>query len=87
MTKKRTADKVQDFAFDDDTSDSDEEGLGDFQAKVGLLKQDTRSKRSLPLETGACDTRNAEKTHGSEAPVLDGATTSSVQLARWFVRM
>jgi len=58
MTKKRTADKVQDFAFDDDTSDSDEEGLGDFQAKVGLLKQDTRSKRSLPLETGACDSES-----------------------------
>ena len=58
MTKKRTADKVEDFAFDDDTSDSDEEGLGDFQAKVGLLKQDTRSKRSLPLETGACDSES-----------------------------
>jgi len=58
MTKKRTADKVQDFAFDDDTSDSDEEGLGDFQAKVGLLKQDTRSKQSPPLKTGAGDSES-----------------------------
>ena len=38
MVKKRKADVSQDFAFDDDTSDSEEEGLEDFQAKVGQLK-------------------------------------------------
>ena len=59
MAKKRTANKVQDFAFDDDTSDSEEEeGLGDFQAKVGLLKRDTRSKQSPPLKTGAGDSES-----------------------------
>ena len=58
MAKKRTVDKVRDFAFDDDTSDSEEEGLGDFQAKVGLLKQDTRSKQSPPSKTGASESES-----------------------------
>jgi len=67
MTKKRTADKVQDFAFDDDTSDSDEEGLGDFQAKVGLLKRDTRSKQSPPLKTGAGDSESDASEEDSDS--------------------
>jgi len=40
MVKKRKADANLDFAFDDDTSDSEEEeGLEDFQMRVGRLKQ------------------------------------------------
>ena len=58
MAKKRTTDKVKDFAFDDDTSDSEEEGLGEFQAKVGLLKQDKRRKQSSLLKTGPGDSES-----------------------------
>jgi len=39
MAKKRKADVGEHFAFDDDTSDSEEEGLEDFQKKVGRLNQ------------------------------------------------
>jgi len=85
MTKKRTADKVQDFAFDDDTSDSDEEGLGDFQAKVGLLKQDTRSKQSPPLKTGAGDSESdaseEESDSSSEESEEEVVTKSDFKLS------
>ena len=67
MSKKRTADKVKDFAFDDDTSDSEEENLGDFQAKVGLLKQDKRSKQSSPLKTGAGDSESDASEEDSDS--------------------
>jgi len=39
MVKKRKEDVGEHFAFDDDTSDSEEEGLEDFQKKVVRLKQ------------------------------------------------
>ena len=67
MAKKRTAGKVKDFAFDDDTSDSEEEGLGEFQAKVGLLKHDKRSKQSPLLKTDAGDSESDASEEDSDS--------------------
>ena len=46
MVKKRKADVEQHFAFDDDTSDSEEESLEDFQKKVGRLNPSEPSETS-----------------------------------------
>jgi len=72
MVKKRKAEVSQDFAFDDDTSDSgEEEGLEDFQAKVGQLKNTKSlhapSKTSEGLDNSdAMDDSDDEDDEGSE---------------------
>ena len=60
MVKKRKSDV--DFAFDDDTSDSEEEGLKDFQMRVGQLKQSETS----PGQDGSDEDNDVEDDEGSD---------------------
>jgi len=60
MVKKRKSDV--DFAFDDDTSDSEEEGLKDFQMRVGQLKQSETS----PGQDGSDEDNDDEDDEGSD---------------------
>jgi len=62
MVKKRKADVGEHFAFDDDTSDSEEEGLEDFQKKVGRLKQ----SEPLASETSRGQDGNEEESDEEE---------------------
>jgi len=60
MVKKRKSDV--DFAFDDDTSDSEEEGLKDFQMRVGQLKQSETSSG----QDGSDEDNDDEDDEGSD---------------------